>query len=258
VQPSTEPVRRPVAEASGPVLFARYAFGPNRLGYCGPDAIEELFGEGTTAGDDRALRELATSFDGAWPYLTLIAEANGRRDPLDREVVEAYWLGNDLLDRVAPGKFGASLEGRFRARLRPAGWRWLAGAPQSGGVPVHAFHVLDVFPRVGLLRTGVVDQAIETMDSCRIRWGRVLERDGDWLVVNVVPLVMTAGRLELGPPRPERIEAWRGGSSFVADVKPEDVISIHWSWACDRLAPDQLAGLITWTNRQLGVANLTI
>lgn len=21
----------------GPILFARYAFGPNRLGYCGPD-----------------------------------------------------------------------------------------------------------------------------------------------------------------------------------------------------------------------------
>lgn len=53
--------RRP----SGPVLFARYAFGPNRLGYCGPDAVAELFGEGTVGGDDRALRELARSFDGS-------------------------------------------------------------------------------------------------------------------------------------------------------------------------------------------------
>lgn len=255
---STEPAILTVPEASGPVLFARYAFGPNRLGYCGPDAIEELFGEGSSKGDNRALRELATSFEGAWPYLVLIAEANDRPDPLDRDVVEAYWLGNELLERVAPAKLEASLEGRFRPRLRPDGWRWLGGAPATGGVPVHAFHVLDVFPRVGLLRSGSVDRALETMDSCRIRWGRVLERDGDWLVVNVVPLVMAAGRLELGPARPERVQAWRDGSTFVPGVEPGDVIAVHWSWACDVLDPDQLRGLVRWTRSQLGVANLTI
>ena len=178
------------AAASGPVLFARYAFGPNRLGYCGPDAVEELFGESTIGGDDRALRDLARSFEGAWPYLELIARANGLADPLDRRVVEAYWLGSPLLDAVRPDVFGASLASRFRPRLRPDGWRWLAGKPAAGAVPVHAFHVLDVFPRVGLLRSGSVDRALEVMDSCRIRWGRVLERDGEWLVVSVVPLVI--------------------------------------------------------------------
>lgn len=255
---STEPVARTDIDASGPVLFARYAFGPNRLGYCGPDAIEELFGEGANNGDEHALRELAKSFEGAWPYLELIAEANRRADPLDRDVVEAYWLGNQLLERVPAAKLEASLEGRFRPRLRPDGWRWLAGAPATGGVPVHAFHVLDVFPRVGLLRSGSVDRALETMDSCRIRWGRVLERDADWLVVNVVPLVMASGRLELGAARPERVQAWRGGATFVPGVQPDDVIAVHWSWACDRLDPDQLRGLVRWTHRQVAVANLTI
>jgi hypothetical protein len=244
--------------ASGPVLFARYAFGPNRLGYCGPDAVEELFAEGTTGGDDRALRELARSFEGAWPYLELIARANGLGDPLDRRVVEAYWLGSSLLDAVRPDLFGASLTSRFRPRLRPDGWRWLAGKPEVGAVPVHAFHVLDVFPRVGLLRTGSVDRALEVMDSCRIRWGRVLERDGEWLVVTVIPLVMADGRLELGPARPERVQAWRDGAAFVDGVEPGDVISIHWSWACDRLSGRQLDRLVTWTSREIAIANLTI
>lgn len=244
--------------ASGPVLFARYAFGPNRLGYCGPDAVEELFAEGTIGGDDRALRELARSFEGAWPYLELIARANGLGDPLDRRVVEAYWLGSPLLDAVRPDTFGASLSSRFRPRLRPDGWRWLAGKPGVGAVPVHAFHVLDVFPRVGLLRTGSVDRALEVMDSCRIRWGRVLERDGEWLVVSVVPLVMADGRLELGPARPERVQAWRDGAGFIDGVQPGDVISIHWSWACDRLSARQLAGLLTWTSREIAIANRTI
>jgi hypothetical protein len=256
---TASPARSPAAAPpSGPVLFARYAFGPNRMGYCGPDAADELFGEGALGGDDRALRNLARSFEGAWPYLELIARANGLADPLDRRVVEAYWLGNPLLDAIRPDHLESSLASRFRPRLRPEGWRWLAAKPAAGAVPVHAFHVLDVFPRIGLLRTGSVDRALEVMDSCRIRWGRVLERDGDWLVVNVVQLVMTDGRLRLGPARAERIRAWRGGASFVDGVEPGDVISVHWSWACDRLSDRQLAGLVTWTTREIAVANLTI
>jgi hypothetical protein len=249
--------------ASGPVLFARYAFGPNRLGYCGPDAADELFGEATIGsgglgGDDRALRQLARSFEGAWPYLELIAQANGRPDPLDRQVVEAYWLGNSLLEAVGPGLLAGSLAGRFRPRLRPDGWRWLAATPAAGAVPVHAFHVFDVFPRTGLLRSGSVDRALEVMDSCRIRWGRVLEQDGDWLVVNAVPLVMVDGRLELGLARPERVQAWRDGVAFVGGAEPGDVIASHWSWACDRLSPEQLGGLVSWTTHQLAIANQTI
>ena len=243
---------------SGPVLFARFAYGPNRLGYCGPDAVEELFSEGTSRGDDRALRELARGFEGAWPYLELIARSNGMADPLDRRVVEAYWLGSPLLDAVDPAMFAASLATRFRPRLRPEGWRWMAGKPAAGAVPVHAFHVLDVFPRVGLLRSGAIDKELEVMDSCRVRWGRVIERDGDWLVVNAVPLVMSCGKLTLGAPRPELVQAWRDGAGFVDDVMVGDVIAIHWSWACDRLSADQLTRLVNWTSREISVANLTI
>lgn len=245
-------------DVSGPVLFARYAYGPNRMGYCGPDAVEELFGEGSTGGDERALRQLARSFDGAWPYLELIARANGMADPLQRNVVEAYWLGNDLLPGVGPELLADSLRLRFRPRLRDDGWRWLAGKPAAGAVPVHAFHVLDVFPRIGLLRSGSIDRALEVMDSCRIRWGRVLERDGEWLVANVVPLVMEQGRLALGPARAERVQAWREGAGFVDGVNPGDVISIHWSWACERLSGPRLAGLVRSTRHEIEVANLTV
>jgi hypothetical protein len=268
MQASTETPPGWAAPASGPVLFARYAFGPNRLGYCGSDAVDELFGEATlgggnvgretAGGDDRALRQLARSFEGAWPYLELIAGANGIGDPLDRRVVQAYWLGSPLLEVVGPGRLGDSLASRFRPRLRPEGWRWLATTPAAGAAPVHVFHVLDVFPRIGLLRSGSADRALEVMDSCRIRWGRVLEQDGDWLVVNVVPLVLAGDRLVLGPPRPERVQAWRDGLTFVDGIQPGEVISIHWSWACDRLSAEQLAGLMSWTRREVDVANLTI
>lgn len=250
--------RRSSAQASGPVRFARYAFGPNQLGYCGPDAAADLFAYGTSRADDGALRHLARGFDGAWPYLELIARANGIADPLDARVVEAYWLGSDLLDAVTPGQFGESLRLRFRPRLDAGTWRWMATAPGSGALPVHAFHVLDVFPKVGLLRTGEIDRVLQTMDACRIRWGRVIERDGDWLVVSAPPLVMTAGRLALGAPRPDRVRAWRDGASFVADVEVGDAVSMHWDWACERLDRGQLARLRAFTNREIAIANATI
>jgi hypothetical protein len=39
---------------------------------------------------DEGLRQLVLKFDGALPYLRLIAHANGVSDPFDRRVVEAY------------------------------------------------------------------------------------------------------------------------------------------------------------------------
>ena len=249
---------RPLRSVPGPVRFARYAFGPNRLGYCGPDASKELFQHATESGDDRALRQLAQGFEGAWPYLELIAAANGIADPLDDRVVDAYWIGNELLAGVTPAMLGRSLEVRFRPRLRDGAWRWMAETPEAGAVPVHAFHVLDVFPKVGLLRTGEIDGVLTIMDSCRIRWGRVLERDGDWLVVSTVPLELAEGRLHLGEARPERIRAWWDGASFLEAAAPGDTISIHWDWACERLTSARLASLVRWTRRELEIANRSI
>jgi len=38
-----------------------------------------------------------------------------------------------------------------------------------------------IYPPSSYHRTGELDGVLRIMDSCRIRWARVLERDGDWL-----------------------------------------------------------------------------
>jgi hypothetical protein len=53
----------------GPILFGRYAFGPNRLGYCGPDDSTALLEYAAAGIDDGGLRALARGFEGAYPYL---------------------------------------------------------------------------------------------------------------------------------------------------------------------------------------------
>jgi hypothetical protein len=249
---------RPIEPAPGPIRFARYAFGPNRLGYCGPDEASELYQQATRGLDLARLRELAGQFEGAYPYLRLIALGNDIADPLDAAVVEAYWLGGDIAGNVRPRDLGNSLEERFRPRLRGDAWRWLGGKPEAGAVPNHAFHVLDVFPRAGLMRTGDTDNALAVMDSCRVRWGRVLERDGDTLVVSAVPLTMVDGQLALGIPRIERIRGWVDGAGFVEDAAPGDVVAIHWDWACERLDAARLGTLQRSTAAELRLANLTI
>jgi hypothetical protein len=128
----------------------------------------------------------------------------------------------------------------------------------AGGKPVHAFHVLDVFPKVGLMRGEQADRVVETMDSCRVRWGRVLDRIGDELVVNVVPLRLAGGRLELGPAEVRRVTAWRSGAGFVGEVAVGEVVSVHWSWACDVLQREALDRLVAWTHAQLEVANQSL
>lgn len=49
------------------------------------------------------LRRLCGEFAGAWPCLRLIAASSGITDPLDRAVVEAYWVGNRPLENVRVG-----------------------------------------------------------------------------------------------------------------------------------------------------------
>ena len=66
----------------GPLLFARYAYAPNALGYCGADEPRTLLEYGDAQASDSGLSELARTFDGAWPYLELIAGAAGIGDPV--------------------------------------------------------------------------------------------------------------------------------------------------------------------------------
>jgi hypothetical protein len=246
------------APPSGPVLFGRYAFGPNRLGYCGPDEARSLLAYAAGGTDDHGLRRLARGFEGAYPYLQLIADANDVADPLDRSVVEAYWLGNGLTAAVRPAKLHRSVEERFRPRLATGQWRWLENAVALGARPVHAFHVFDVFPKVGLLRGEAVRDVLATIDACRIRWGRVESVAGDSLIVSAASLEMVEGRLRLSAPRAETVSRWLDGTGFVDDVEPGDTVAIHWSWACDRLGPRQLHNLVAWTRLALWVTNRAI
>ena len=240
----------------GPVLFARYAYPPNRLGLCGPDDAPSLQA-GALAGATAELRELARGFEGAYPYLSLIAHENSIADPLDPRVVEAYWLGGELSARIAPRSLHRNVNDRFRGRMTPADWRWLEQALGAGSRPIHAFHVLEIFPRAGLMR-GDAAPILETIDSCRVRWGRLVSAEGDQLLVSASRLELVDGALRIGAERPETVTGWYDGSGLLGGARPGDPISLHWGWACDRLSASQLDRLVAWTDAALRITNQAI
>ena len=243
---------------SGPALFARYAYPPNALGYCGPDDAEALLGLATREHpDDRDLRHLASQFEGAWPYLELIATCNDIRDPLDARVVEAYWVGNGLLAAVPPAALWRSLDDRFHRRAGRL-FEPMAAAVPLGGVPHHSFHVFAVYPWLGLLRAGRESPALTVLDRCRIRWGTVESVEGDHVVVRNRLLTFCGSQLQLG--EADQVEVVRrsiDGLGFVGELAPGDAVSLHWDWICDRIDARRLLCLQRWSARTLAVVNAT-
>jgi hypothetical protein len=84
------------------------------------------------------MRHVAAAFSGAWPYLELISSATGR-DPLDPQVVEAYWLGNSLLDHFDLQMMGNSVTERFQGQAG-SGWSIIADTLGTSARPTHSFH----------------------------------------------------------------------------------------------------------------------
>jgi len=221
----------------GPLLFARYAYPPNALGLCGIDRPRELLEYGATDTSDLGLAELARTFEGAWPYLTLIAGCNGIEDPLDARVVQAYWVGNELLDKVQASDLARHVDDRFRGRIGRA-QEHLNDAIAAGAVPHHCFHVFAVYPWLGLLRTGVVDQPLHILDKCRITPALVQSAGADGsLTVTARPLLWSDGRLTLGEPAPRTVRWQTDGLAFVTQPQPGEHVSLHWDFVCDRLSP---------------------
>jgi len=238
----------------GPTMFARFAYPPNELGYCGPDDHAALLQYAAAGVADPGLAQLARGFAGAWPYLELIARETGVAQPLDQRVVEAYWLGSSLLHRVEMSSFGRALFDRFRSRAG-SGWSHMAEAIPVGALPTHSFHVFGVYPWVGLLNGDRSDQPLHVLQQCRIRWGRVLEVTGDQAVVLSQPLTWDGSSLALGAYRPETVTRGLGGQGLAAEVAAGDWVAMHWGWICDRLTTRQLTALRRYSQLQLDVTN---
>lgn len=239
---------------AGSLRFIRYGFMPNRLRYCGGDDNRTLFDYAVAGVSDGGLTPLLRQFNGALPYLKLIARSNGIADPFDPRVVEAYWIGNELLDGVEVRQLYDALLERFGKQLsNPRTRDLLLGKAPAGAHPHHAFHVLDVHSRLGELA-----HSLATLEQCRVSWGQVVGVEGAEVVLQAQPLVLEAGSLVLGAPHSQRALRQVDGHGFADQAAPGDWVSVHWGWVCEVLSDRQRANLERYTRHHLAIANQTL
>jgi hypothetical protein len=237
----------------GQQLFARYAFAPNDLGYCGPAESSTLFDLGVTGASAADVEAIARGFSGAWPYIALLAELAGIDDPLDERVVRAYWTGGELLDHVGRTEFGMRLIEFIGSRAGHY-WSHLSSELLPEATATHGFHVFGVYPWTRLLAVAP-KEPLKVLDNCRIRWGQVVDVEPEHVVVRTRRLTWDGCQLSLARPAPERVRRTIGGRGFVDAPASGEWLALHWDWVCDRLNAADRSELQRWTGWQLRATN---
>jgi hypothetical protein len=227
-------------------LFARYAFPPNELGYCGPPDASILLRPDT---DTRILRH-AEGFAGAWPYLEEIAATCGL-NPLDSDVVRSYWVGGPLLDRVDTRLMVSRI--RHAMTGQPTGFLDCL-EDDAGVLPHHSFHVMVVYPWIRFLDSGP-ETPLRILQACRIRWGVVSSVDDEHAVIESAPLLFDGDSLSLGDARPESVRWCRAGTALAPRPQPGQTVAAHWDWVCGPLDEAERGALAAATEATLTLVN---
>src|SRR3990167_4193943 len=246
---------------NGLLTCSRYAFPPNSLHYCGPEKQSDLIGYQQERIADRGLAEIIKDFQTLYPYLTLIAHENGIADPFDPRVVEAYWVGNSLLDRVVMRSFSEHLqyEQKLRKRLPAKKMKWIVEKIPRGAKIHHSFHVFSIFTRTG---HHAVEHTLDTMDNCRISWGQIIA-NGKWQMANgnirvkTQQLVNEEGKLRFKDGVVREVALPVDGE-FAKNLKPGDWVTFHWGFVCEKINSAKAKRLEAFTLHHLRLANETI
>jgi len=241
-------------ELDGILRCSKYAFGPNRLHYCGPDANAEILSYIQNSASDPGLATLLKAFRTMFPYLRLIAEANNVKDVFNPQVVEAYWIGNKLLEQIPKKKLYNNLveAHELKKKLGLGEFFKIEDKIGLGALPHHSFHVFNIWKRTGNLETA---HTLESMDECRISWGEILEANGPFLRVKTEPLIFENGQLGLGAPMERKIIRKLDSPSEIDNLKSGDTVSIHWGVPCEALTRQETLNLRKYTLKSIAVAN---
>lgn len=244
----------PQFNSRGIIRCARYAFMPNKLSFCGPDKNEDLFHYGHSQEVDQGLDLILKEFQVLYPYLKLIAQANQLKDPFNERIIEAYWIGNQLLENVTKPKLYNHLidEQKLKKKLNKKLLKKTIEKIPLGAKPHHSFHVLSVWKRTGNLD---IMHTINTMDLCRIGWGKIKGVNRPYLEVDYQPLVLEKDRLELGQAISQKILYEINNLGFIKKPKIGKWVSFHWGFACEILNKYQVENLKKYTQESIRLAN---
>lgn len=248
-----------VIDQVGLLKCARYAAPPNSFSYCGPDKQVNLKSYLATQTADLGLTEIIKDFGTLYPYLKLIAQENKISNPFDPKVVEAYWLGNQLLAKVKLRAFANHIVDDLNLKKKAkTGQINPLMEKLEEGVPHHNFHVMNVFIRTG---HQAIKHTLKTMDECRISWGVVTKnskfknkigKQNTVITILTEPLIYTKEKLVLGNSVEKSVTAEFG------NYQEGDIVSFHWGQICERITGIEARRLEYYTKQAINIANRSV
>lgn len=224
-------------------LECRFSLPPNSLGYCGKNTAAAKFKKCLTTGNCRRVKAEVRHFIVLYPYLKTLAQISGL-PVFSYQVIESYWLGNELLNQTKPEHYNLLLKNFLRQGVPTSFVDELKENRPPVFIPNHLFQVL--FVGVGKA-SGAVPFNLESINHCMIRWGRVEKIGRNNATVNLNSLEK-AGRFY-------RLTKLREVISFSNDLTPQlktgDTVSVHWQQINKILTAEEVKKLSFWTKKVL-------
>lgn len=225
-------------------LASLFSYSPNHKGYCGRDSAVDVFTRCILKGEcEKVPRELK-HFIVLCPYLKTIATLT-RSSPFDYKVIEAYWMGNELIADLPLSGYEILLQEFTKQGVSS----WLIESLQKKKpkrfIPNHLFQVLHV--GVGQA-SGSVPFNIKSVNSCMIRWGKVLMVKADGTVTASLKQLTQSG---VGYKLKTVKITLSADSSPFFKPKVGDTIAVHWGHIVKRLTREEETNLTYWTGRTL-------
>lgn len=235
---------------SGLKIAALYGIYPHQLGFCGPKKKSRILSDYLLGKkvSQKKIKEILEQFKGAFFYYKLIAESNRIKDPFNRKVVKAYWIGNDLLDNVSTDSLKELI-------INFSGLDFLskefvqrkAEKIPAIAKPHHSFHVFII----GSV-TGTIKLKGGLLDVCRVGWGEVREKKNDKVVIKYQPIKKSKSKYFFGKFIKKTI-FW--DKELIPDVKIGEMVSCHWNHLIQILNKQDLINLKKYTRLTLDSLN---
>ncbi|HDQ22672.1 MAG TPA: hypothetical protein ENN28_01720 [Candidatus Uhrbacteria bacterium] len=232
----------------------KYAFMPNFYAYCGPDKNKQLFEYVSVKYYEPNLKQILSEFEVMQPYLKLIARTSKIKDEFSPEVVEAYWLGNDLTESVDIKNLYRHFteDKNLKLKIKKSTIEKVLGFNPQNSKPHHNFHVMNIWLRAGKLN---IKHTLKSIDECRISWGKIKKIKKNSIIVEYKPLIIEADKLKLGGIIDREVLTQFDDKGFVKNLNIGDIVTIHWGWVCEKINQQQLANLKKYTLESLDIFN---
>lgn len=226
----------------------KYSLITNELGYCGKEkaflAFEDFLSKPSEKKVPR-IKKLLESFYSVDSYLKIIAEAN-HLEKFDSSVLEAYWLGNELLEKVSFSEIQKTIFGFEKFGLPKKIAEQKANGLPAGILPHHSMHVLHVN-----FITRKLKPLLKNLSNCLVSWAQVkgIEKKSGRIKAKGIELKILNGDFVLQEKK-RLIE-----NPFSLLPAKGDFVSVHWNNAIETLSKQKLKGLQKTTLKNLQLIN---